>query len=29
MTLGLLDIVEPVVVHTEFLGRLDQAEVSL
>ena len=29
MTLGLLDFVKPIVVHAEFLRRLDQAEVSL
>jgi hypothetical protein len=29
MTLGLLNFIEPVVVHSKFLGWLDQAEVSL
>jgi hypothetical protein len=29
MALGLLDFVEPIIVHSEFFGRLDQAEVSL
>ena len=28
MTLGLLNFVEPVVVHTEFLGGHDQAELK-
>jgi hypothetical protein len=29
MTLRFLHFVEPVIVHSEFLGRLEQAEVSL
>jgi hypothetical protein len=29
MAQGLLDFVEPIIVHSEFIGRLDQAEVSL
>jgi hypothetical protein len=28
MTLRFLHFVEPVIVHSEFLGRLEQAEVS-
>jgi hypothetical protein len=29
MTLGLLTLIQTVVVHSELLGRLDQAEESL
>jgi hypothetical protein len=29
MAVGFLDFVKPIVMHPEFLGRLDQAEVSL
>jgi hypothetical protein len=29
MTLRLLTLIQTIIVHSEFLGRLDQAEVSL